>query len=74
VDDTVMGMGLSREATKAIHCTGKTKKLQVIFTHFGAYKKLIRIKRACMAGFDAETKRFELLIQFPVYTLSRRAP
>ncbi len=23
---------------------------------------------------NAETKRFELLIQFPVYTLSRRAP
>ena len=23
---------------------------------------------------NAETKRFELLIQFPIYTLSRRAP
>ena len=25
-------------------------------------------------GFLAESKRFELLIQFPIYTLSRRAP
>jgi hypothetical protein len=51
--------------------------------------KVLRILKACLMNFNlvinkkvgfiaethfAETARFELAIQFPVYTLSRRAP